>query len=162
MTGYDSDSPRWLEFLEYIANGLRQHEIASETNYSDATIKRELKNARKQLESETLHHAIAIALDLGLIQVKLDPRKRDALKKRHESSLIDSWKHKLTPRQREIFVLLADNPSNSTLCKILGISTNTLRVHLRGIYKALAIQGDTAEAKRAALVKMAKEVFHVN
>ena len=49
------------------------------------------------------------------------------------SNLVDD----LTPRQKEIFELLADRLSNAEIAEALGLSPNTVRVHIQALLRRL-------------------------
>jgi DNA-binding CsgD family transcriptional regulator/tetratricopeptide (TPR) repeat protein len=48
-------------------------------------------------------------------------------------------KQELTPRQKEILSLLRKGLTNAEICRTLGISANTVKVHLANIYKILEV-----------------------
>ncbi len=50
---------------------------------------------------------------------------------------------KLTPREQEVLALLAKGYLYKTIADNLGISINTLRVHLRAIYDKLHVHSRT-------------------
>jgi len=52
----------------------------------------------------------------------------------------------LTPRQKEILALLRKGFTNNEICKILCISSNTVKVHLANIYKILEVTNRTEAA----------------
>ena len=52
-------------------------------------------------------------------------------------------KQELTSRQKEILSLLRKGLTNNEICKTLGISANTVKVHLANIYKALEVTNRT-------------------
>ncbi len=49
----------------------------------------------------------------------------------------------LTPRQMEIFHLMAKGLSNKEICELLGISANTVKIHVTGILRALDVTNRT-------------------
>lgn len=49
----------------------------------------------------------------------------------------------LTPRQMEIFRLLARGLSNREICELLGISNNTVKIHVTGILRNLQVSNRT-------------------
>ncbi len=51
------------------------------------------------------------------------------------------WQNFLTPREREILVLLAQGMSNQEIARRLIISERTVRFHLRNIYEKLGCSG---------------------
>ena len=52
-------------------------------------------------------------------------------------------KQELTSRQKEILSLLRKGLTNNEICKTLGISSNTVKVHLANIYKILEVTNRT-------------------
>ncbi|MEH6473597.1 MAG: helix-turn-helix transcriptional regulator [Halopseudomonas sp.] len=57
---------------------------------------------------------------------------------------------KLTPSQRLVFMGVANGKNNLELATALGVSVNTVKVHLHGIFKRLGIQSRTQIACFAA------------
>lgn len=52
-------------------------------------------------------------------------------------------KQDLTPRQKQILSLLYKGKTNNEICQILGISPNTVKVHLANIFKILGVSNRT-------------------
>ena len=52
-------------------------------------------------------------------------------------------RQELTSRQKEILSLLRKGLTNTEICKTLGISANTVKVHLANIYKILEVTNRT-------------------
>ena len=52
-------------------------------------------------------------------------------------------KQELTSRQKQILSLLRKGLTNIEICKTLGISANTVKVHLANIYKTLEVTNRT-------------------
>jgi DNA-binding CsgD family transcriptional regulator len=75
---------------------------------------------------------IAVAL-LGLIPETL-PKKPDLSELIEIENLDIPIIEKLTPREKEIAVLLYKKLSNKEICELLCISNNTLKTHLRNLY----------------------------
>ena len=59
----------------------------------------------------------------------------------------------LTSRQREILTLVQKGLTNNEICKTLGISANTVKVHLANIYKVLEVTNRTEAATIANSLK---------
>ena len=64
----------------------------------------------------------------------------------------------LTAREREVMLLAAEGLSNTKIARRLGISDNTVRVHLQHIYRKLRIRNRTMLARLAASTDIQKTV----
>jgi DNA-binding NarL/FixJ family response regulator len=60
-------SPREVEVLRLIADGLDSHEIASELRYSERTVKKVLHGVTRRLNLRNRSHAVAYAVRAGAI-----------------------------------------------------------------------------------------------
>jgi DNA-binding NarL/FixJ family response regulator len=49
----------------------------------------------------------------------------------------------LTAREREVATAIADGLPNKLICRTLGISEGTVKIHLHNIYQKLGITGRT-------------------
>jgi DNA-binding CsgD family transcriptional regulator len=58
--------------------------------------------------------------------------------------------HRLTPREREIALLVYTGLSNKYICRQLNLSEGTVKIHLHNIYEKLAIRNRTQLAVLAA------------
>jgi len=89
----------------------------------------------------------------------LDPRIVELLltsARTHDASRFDS----LTPREREVLVLLAEGWSNAGIAEQLGITTRAVERHIRSIFSKLDL-GDSARHNRrvrAALLYLTEQV----
>ncbi|MEM6486395.1 MAG: helix-turn-helix transcriptional regulator [Pseudomonadota bacterium] len=61
-------SPREIECLQWLANGLRVREIAAKMGVHKVTVDMHLKNARRKLDAPTREVALAKAIHSGVIQ----------------------------------------------------------------------------------------------
>ena len=59
----------------------------------------------------------------------------------------------LTPREREVMLLVADGLSNRDVGRRLNVSEGTVKVHLHSIYQKVAVQNRTALAIFAGLYR---------
>lgn len=68
-------------------------------------------------------------------------RAHERPREEHEASLIEAAQgiEQLTPRERDVFVLLAAGYSRSYIGKVLCISPDTVKVHTRHIYAKLGV-----------------------
>lgn len=103
------------------------------------------------ISQDVLYAAVTLApLFVGLILINfvvetLSPASIDTIQEFHESDTIDIDTHEafsnLTSREKEVVLLLLENHSRSEICSILNISINTLKTHIRHIYKKLGVTG---------------------
>ncbi len=62
----------------------------------------------------------------------------------------------LTPREREVLTLVAEGLSTAQIAEVLGISTQTVRTHIKNIRKKLA----APTAAHAVAIAMERELIH--
>lgn len=62
-------TPHDLRLLTLLATGLHYHEVAYKLGISEASVKDEMKLARSKLGARNTTHAVALALDQGLIEL---------------------------------------------------------------------------------------------
>lgn len=62
-------TPRERQCLELLARGFRNESIARELAISPVTVEKHLSNARERLGAMTREHAVALALQAGLIRL---------------------------------------------------------------------------------------------
>jgi DNA-binding NarL/FixJ family response regulator len=58
-----------------------------------------------------------------------------------EFALGDEWSKVLSPREREVAVLVARGLSNKEVARQLGLREGTVKTHLHNIYRKLAVDG---------------------
>jgi DNA-binding CsgD family transcriptional regulator len=58
-----------------------------------------------------------------------------------EFILGDEWSKVLSPREREVAVLVACGLSNKDVARELGLRVGTVKTHLHTIYRKLAVDG---------------------
>ena len=58
-----------------------------------------------------------------------------------EFALGDEWSKLLSPRQREVVVLVARGLSNKQVARLLGLRVGTVKIHLHNIYRKLDVDG---------------------
>jgi DNA-binding NarL/FixJ family response regulator len=59
----------------------------------------------------------------------------------------------LTPRQHEVLELLVQGKSNRDIAEVMGLSENTVKVHLAAIFRVLGVSSRT-EALLAGLKQL--------
>jgi DNA-binding NarL/FixJ family response regulator len=83
--------------------------------------------------------AVKVALDREIFLRR--PRKAP------ETAVVDSQDNvRLTPRQTQVLKLLAEGKSNSDIAADLGMSPNTVRIHVSSIFRALNVDNRTQAA----------------
>ena len=82
---------------------------------------------------------------LDAVQVGLE-RDRERRKSAIDSSKLKASFYALTPREQEILALLARGAMYKEISNSLGISLNTVRMHLKHIYEKLHVQSRTEAA----------------
>lgn len=67
----------------------------------------------------------------------------------HEATGILARQLSLTPRQAEVLHWIAEGKTNGEIATILGCSINTVKMHLKEIFKRLGLHSRTAAAASA-------------
>ena len=67
----------------------------------------------------------------------------------HEATGILARQLSLTPRQAEVLHWIAEGKTNGEISTILGCSINTVKMHLKEIFKRLGLHSRTAAAASA-------------
>jgi DNA-binding NarL/FixJ family response regulator len=67
--GDDALTPRELDVLRLIQNGLKNKEIAGQLNISETTVNFHIKNLVSKLQANDRTHAVMIAIRRGMLQV---------------------------------------------------------------------------------------------
>jgi ATP/maltotriose-dependent transcriptional regulator MalT len=75
----------------------------------------------------------------------------DLLAASGENVELDDLANRLSPREHEVFVLVAQGLSNKQIAELLYISEATVKVHVHHIYDKLGVRSRTALAVEAAL-----------
>ena len=65
----------------------------------------------------------------------------------------------LTPRQQEVLELLVEGKSNREIAEALGLSENTVKVHLAAIFRVLRVSS-RVEAFLTGLQQLTREPYH--
>lgn len=60
----------------------------------------------------------------------------------------------LSKKEKEVLTIFSKGVSNVKIAKAMGVTTNTVRYHLKSIYNKLDITGDTANLKRMCLFEI--------
>jgi DNA-binding NarL/FixJ family response regulator len=92
-----------------------------------------------------------------LVQSVVKPQPARAVNRDQASSgpgLNPEASHTLTPRQHEVLGLLVQGKSNREIAEAMGLSENTVKVHLVTIFKVLGVHSRT-EALLAGLKRLA-------
>jgi len=58
---------------------------------------------------------------------------------KESAAVVDVNPGKLSPREREIIVMLAHGASNKEIARVLGLSESTIKIHVQGILRKLNI-----------------------
>ncbi|MEM6834159.1 MAG: response regulator transcription factor [Pseudomonadota bacterium] len=89
---------------------------------------------------EEFKQAVKVALDREIFL----RRPRKIVQGARNGSAEDSVR--LTPRQTDVLKLLAEGKSNSEIAEHLGMSPNTVRIHVSSIFRALNVDNRTQAA----------------
>lgn len=130
-----------LKIIELYANGSSRAEVADALGYSRETIRKQEVEIVERFYTKNITHVVAIATKLGLVEVSVYSEFSKIHTKEFYSAK-NTLHHQVTARiksrrQLEIFWLLGDGLSNEKIAKQLGITIDTVRTHLRRIYKEL-------------------------
>lgn len=150
---------REQQVLELLATGYSNQGIAAELSISLYSVKKHVSAIILKLYARNRTHAAAIAVHRGLIrpsafEASIEPTTLGHMDAGEAARLWDA----LTSREMDIFTLLGEPQAieltNEALAQDLNITRNTLRKHLRNIYKKLNIRsraglvGLSLQAKR--------------
>lgn len=76
MTTEEEVTPRQVEMLAEVGNGLKMEEIAKKMHLSYHTVRNSLDDARERTGARTLPHAIVHGIARGHLKVSLDGEVR--------------------------------------------------------------------------------------
>lgn len=93
----------------------------------------------KDAEPEALRNAVRAAAEGN---VPLDPRVAGALLPRVAADPVDA----LSPREREVLVLVTDGLANKQIAHALGITERTVKAHLGSVYRHIGVADRTSAA----------------
>ena len=101
----------------------------------------------KHDSEDVFEQAIRQTLDGGTyfpseLFVEVDPVHLD-IPADHDTSRLAAIKDTLTPRQFEIFKMIGEGKSNKLIARDLGLSDNTIKVHVSTIFKLLELDNRT-------------------
>jgi DNA-binding NarL/FixJ family response regulator len=100
--------------------------------------------------AKPFHHATLVQLVRDLVQGGRRRDKPPELQRTQEELTEalpdDAMDQRLTPRQHEVLGLLVQGKSNTDIAETLGISPNTVKVHLALIYRMLGVSSRTEAA----------------
>jgi DNA-binding CsgD family transcriptional regulator len=149
-----------INILQLLAKGHSRVWLEVQLGISRATLYRHLEATRRKLQAQNNTHAVAIALDQGLIKPDDDPSPvRLASPATAAPVPIPPWRC-LTEREWEIFLLLGEvetsQASDRQLARQLEIAEGTLKKHLQRIYHKLGVINRSSAALLAAQAKQAR------
>jgi DNA-binding CsgD family transcriptional regulator len=157
MRRVDADLLTHLEtnILQLLAKGHSRVWIEVQLGISRATLYRYLETIRRKLQAQNNTHAVAIALDQGLIK----PEPLPTLPASPETDVsvpVPPWRC-LTRREWEIFLRLGEvetsQASDRQLARQLEIAEGTLKKHLQRIYHKLGVTNRSSAALLAVQAK---------
>jgi len=116
-----------------IANGLNPHResAAVRSALREAAVAAAAAAARAFSLAELLDEALAVMTDAEIATLRV-PRRSDA--RQH-------WTGVLSPREREVLVLVAEGRTNKAIAEALFVSPNTIKTHVTSLLHKL--QADT-------------------
>lgn len=105
----------------------------------------------KTSSSRVMLSALKLVLSGGvyLPPALLDQRAPDALENTPKP-VLDGAASFLTPRQREVLVLLGQGKSNKEIARVLNLAEGTVKLHVTAILKALNVNNRTRAVVAAA------------
>jgi DNA-binding CsgD family transcriptional regulator len=160
MRGVDADLLTDLEthILQLLAKGHSRVWIEAQLGISRATLYRHLETIRHKLQAQNNTHAVALALDQGLI--KADPSPSRLASPAPVGPVSGPPWRCLTRREWEIFLLLGEAETSQAndrqLARQLEIAEGTLKKHLHRIYHKLGVANRSSAALLAAQAKQAR------
>ena len=162
MRRVDTDLLTDLEtnILQLLAKGHSRVWIEVQLGISRATLYRHLEAIRRKLQAQNNTHAVAIALDQGLIKPGDDPSPALLASAATAGPVsVSPWRC-LTRREWEVFLLLGEvetsQASDRQLARRLEIAEGTLKKHLQRIYHKLGVTNRSSAALLAAQAKQAR------
>jgi DNA-binding NarL/FixJ family response regulator len=102
----------------------------------------------KPVHEATLLHLVRTAMPSGVPETFSAQRAAASPRETTSREADEGWG--LTPRQHEVLELLVQGKSNRDIAEALGLSENTVKVHLVAIFKVLGVSSRT-EALLAGL-----------
>lgn len=108
----------------------------------------------KDIEPETL---IAIIKDTYKGASWLDPRIAQIVLKSFKKETVKTKESVLTDREIDILNLIAKGCSNSQISEMLFISLNTVKTHIKNIFKKLEVEDRTKAVMQALKLDLIKE-----
>ncbi|MGW6739699.1 response regulator transcription factor [Streptomyces sp. NPDC055025] len=111
-----------LVTLAGLARGHTVADIAAATGTPYGTVRNRVRRIRQRIAAVSCAHAVAIAYQHGwLTGLTAEPRPPV----------------RLTARQRQVLVLMADGLTNSQIASVTGTTPNTVATHIRRLYATL-------------------------
>lgn len=148
-----------IDILRLSAEGRSKPWIEAHLAISRATLYRMMEAIRHKLHATNNTHAVAIAIEQGLLETRRGQAQTGqnfSTKPDSASSSIPPW-HTLTEREQEIFMLLGDvktsQETDRQLARHLKIAEGTVKKHLHRIYQKLGVPNRSSAALLAAQAK---------
>ena len=146
-----------IDILRLSAEGRSKPWIEAHLAISRATLYRMMEAIRHKLHATNNTHAVAIAIEQGLLETRRGPAQASKnFSTKPDSAPAPPW-HTLTEREQEIFMLLGDvktsQETDRQLARHLKIAEGTVKKHLHSIYQKLGVPNRSSAALLAAQAK---------
>ena len=150
-TGTSPPSRQQLAFIQDLSCGKTYSQIGQAQGFSASAVGRNVREATVRMRVRNTTQLVAICVHLGWVDplFSLDKEPYENLVLKHEEVTIP-WMVKLSRQERKITGLVGKDLTNREIAQELSIEPNTVRVHLRNIYRKLQIIGQP-EQKRFEL-----------
>lgn len=133
-----------LEAISLLRDEVPQTEIIMLTVSEDAEDLLEALRAGargyllKNIETDFLVDSIRRAVNgESVMSSQMASKLADAMRAPQKRAISDASPEKLTPREREIIVMLAKGASNKEVARTLDLAESTVKIHVQGILRKL-------------------------
>ena len=133
-----------LEAISLLRDEVPQTEIIMLTVSEDAEDLLEALRAGargyllKNIETDFLVDSIRRAVNgESVMSSQMASKLADAMRAPQKRAISDTSPEKLTPREREIIVMLAKGASNKEVARTLDLAESTVKIHVQGILRKL-------------------------
>ncbi len=133
-----------LEAISLLRDEVPQTEIIMLTVSEDAEDLLEALRAGargyllKNIETDCLVDSIRRAVNgESVMSSQMASKLADAMRAPQKRAISDASPEKLTPREREIIVMLAKGASNKEVARTLDLAESTVKIHVQGILRKL-------------------------